>query len=168
MAGLGRPVQGARAAGSLQLVKRVVNDNGGTKTVADFGVGTTAGSLTFDAGVADGTSTIKYTSNALTVSAGSYSLTETDLAGYSEGSWSCTGGTANPTTFSAGSVAVANGATVVCTLEPCNHTGSTGPCSQALIDAGLPIAAVAWRWRAQRATSSRVGGRWPTWPTCFR
>ncbi len=31
----------------------------------------------------------------------------------------------------------ARGATVVVTLEPCNHTGRTGPCSQALIDAGV-------------------------------
>ena len=29
------------------------------------------------------------------------------------------------------------GATAVVTLEPCNHTGRTGPCSQALIDAGI-------------------------------
>ncbi|TKV28099.1 bifunctional diaminohydroxyphosphoribosylaminopyrimidine deaminase/5-amino-6-(5-phosphoribosylamino)uracil reductase RibD [Arthrobacter sp. NamB2] len=28
------------------------------------------------------------------------------------------------------------GATMVVTLEPCNHTGRTGPCSEALIDAG--------------------------------
>ncbi|HWU27938.1 MAG TPA: riboflavin biosynthesis protein RibD, partial [Microbacterium sp.] len=28
----------------------------------------------------------------------------------------------------------ARGATAVVTLEPCNHTGRTGPCSQALID----------------------------------
>ena len=35
----------------------------------------------------------------------------------------------------AGSKAV--GATIVVTLEPCNHTGSTGPCTQAIIDAGI-------------------------------
>ncbi len=29
------------------------------------------------------------------------------------------------------------GATAVVTLEPCNHTGLTGPCSQALIEAGV-------------------------------
>ncbi|WP_104164603.1 bifunctional diaminohydroxyphosphoribosylaminopyrimidine deaminase/5-amino-6-(5-phosphoribosylamino)uracil reductase RibD [Arthrobacter sp. SX1312] len=29
------------------------------------------------------------------------------------------------------------GATMVVTLEPCNHTGRTGPCSEALIDAGV-------------------------------
>ena len=31
----------------------------------------------------------------------------------------------------------ARGATVVVTLEPCNHTGRTGPCAQALIQAGV-------------------------------
>jgi len=31
----------------------------------------------------------------------------------------------------------ARGATVVCTLEPCDHTGRTGPCTLALIDAGV-------------------------------
>jgi hypothetical protein len=103
-------------AGSLQLVKRVVNNNGGSATVTDFNLTTSAGALTFDTGVADGADTIKYTSNALTVAAGSYSLIEGNVAGYTEGAWGCTGGTANPTTFSAGSVTVANGATVVCTI----------------------------------------------------
>ena len=31
----------------------------------------------------------------------------------------------------------ARGATAVVTLEPCNHIGRTGPCAQALIDAGV-------------------------------
>jgi len=31
----------------------------------------------------------------------------------------------------------AEGATAVVTLEPCNHHGKTGPCTQALIDAGV-------------------------------
>ncbi|MGX7679578.1 bifunctional diaminohydroxyphosphoribosylaminopyrimidine deaminase/5-amino-6-(5-phosphoribosylamino)uracil reductase RibD [Jatrophihabitans sp. DSM 45814] len=33
--------------------------------------------------------------------------------------------------------AAARGATAVVTLEPCNHTGRTGPCTEALIDAGI-------------------------------
>jgi diaminohydroxyphosphoribosylaminopyrimidine deaminase/5-amino-6-(5-phosphoribosylamino)uracil reductase len=33
--------------------------------------------------------------------------------------------------------AVPDGATAVVTLEPCNHTGRTGPCSQALTAAGI-------------------------------
>ena len=31
----------------------------------------------------------------------------------------------------------AKGSTIVVTLEPCNHTGSTGACAQAIIDAGI-------------------------------
>ena len=31
----------------------------------------------------------------------------------------------------------ARGATAIVTLEPCNHTGRTGPCAQALLDAGV-------------------------------
>jgi diaminohydroxyphosphoribosylaminopyrimidine deaminase/5-amino-6-(5-phosphoribosylamino)uracil reductase len=37
----------------------------------------------------------------------------------------------------------ARGATVVVTLEPCNHTGRTGPCSRALIEAGVRRVVVA-------------------------
>ncbi|GAA1480708.1 bifunctional diaminohydroxyphosphoribosylaminopyrimidine deaminase/5-amino-6-(5-phosphoribosylamino)uracil reductase RibD [Gordonia sinesedis] len=33
--------------------------------------------------------------------------------------------------------AAASGATAVVTLEPCDHTGRTGPCSTALLDAGI-------------------------------
>ena len=32
---------------------------------------------------------------------------------------------------------IAKGLTAIVTLEPCNHTGKTGPCAQALIDAGV-------------------------------
>ncbi|MEY2698235.1 MAG: hypothetical protein RL720_191 [Actinomycetota bacterium] len=35
------------------------------------------------------------------------------------------------------SVEEAKGSTFVVTLEPCNHTGRTGPCAQALIEAGV-------------------------------
>ncbi len=41
--------------------------------------------------------------------------------------------------------AAARGATAVVTLEPCNHTGRTGPCSLALIQAGVAAAVVAVR-----------------------
>ena len=37
----------------------------------------------------------------------------------------------------------ARGGTAVVTLEPCNHTGRTGPCSQALINAGIRRVVVA-------------------------
>lgn len=41
--------------------------------------------------------------------------------------------------------AAARGATAVVTLEPCNHTGRTGPCSVALIEAGVAAVVVAVR-----------------------
>ena len=101
----------------LTLVKRVVNDNGGTKTVSDFTLGTNAGSLTFDGGAADGTNITKYTSNQLTVVPGTYTLTEANVTGYDEGTWSCTGvaGTVVPT-YNAGSVVLAAGEVAVCTI----------------------------------------------------
>jgi diaminohydroxyphosphoribosylaminopyrimidine deaminase / 5-amino-6-(5-phosphoribosylamino)uracil reductase len=37
----------------------------------------------------------------------------------------------------------AKGGTAVVTLEPCNHTGRTGPCAQALVDAGIRRVVVA-------------------------
>ncbi len=39
--------------------------------------------------------------------------------------------------------ASARGATAVVTLEPCNHTGRTGPCSRALVEAGVARVVVA-------------------------
>lgn len=33
--------------------------------------------------------------------------------------------------------AAARGATLYCTLEPCSHTGRTGPCAEAIIEAGV-------------------------------
>jgi diaminohydroxyphosphoribosylaminopyrimidine deaminase/5-amino-6-(5-phosphoribosylamino)uracil reductase len=35
------------------------------------------------------------------------------------------------------------GALLVCTLEPCNHTGRTGPCTEAIISAGVTAVVVA-------------------------
>jgi diaminohydroxyphosphoribosylaminopyrimidine deaminase/5-amino-6-(5-phosphoribosylamino)uracil reductase len=40
---------------------------------------------------------------------------------------------------------LARGGTAVVTLEPCNHTGRTGPCSQALLAAGVARVVVAVR-----------------------
>lgn len=52
----------------------------------------------------------------------------------------------------------ARGATAVVTLEPCNHTGRTGPCAVALIEAGIArvVYAVADPGRASRGGAERL------------
>jgi hypothetical protein len=111
---------------SLTLVKRIINDNGGTAVVGDFGLTTSAGSLTFDAGVADGANTLKYTATTLTgLSAGSKTLHEGTLTGYTDGTWNCSGGTgAVVSTASAGSVVLNNGESVTCTITNDDQPGS--------------------------------------------
>lgn len=47
----------------------------------------------------------------------------------------------------------AAGATAVVTLEPCRHTGRTGPCTQALLDAGVSVVVY-----GQQDPSDEAGG----------
>ena len=104
-------------AASLTLVKRIVNDNGGTKVVGDFGITTDAGALAFGTGVVSG-STTTYTATTLTgLSAGTKTLAESDVAGYSEGIWSCDGAGTVVSTFDGGSVVLLNGEDVTCTIS---------------------------------------------------
>ena len=112
-----------RDRGSLTIVKKVVNDNGGTATVNAFGINTTAGSLTFDGGVANGTTTT-YTTQKITVVTETYTLKENNVYGYTEGNWSCTGaaGTVVPN-FDNGSVQVGKGEDVVCTITNDDEPG---------------------------------------------
>ena len=52
--------------------------------------------------------------------------------------WTQPGGRPHAETMALGQAGdVARGTTAYVTLEPCSHTGATGPCAQALIDAGV-------------------------------
>lgn len=51
--------------------------------------------------------------------------------------WHRGAGTAHAEVDALSHIPDARGLTAVVTLEPCNHTGRTGPCAQALIDAGV-------------------------------
>jgi hypothetical protein len=113
-----------RDRGSLTLVKKVVNDNGGSATVSAFGLNTSAGGLTFDSGTANG-STTTYTSQKMTVVTNTYTLKESDVYGYTEGTWSCTGAAGTVvSTFNNGSVPVAKGEDVVCTITNDDQPGT--------------------------------------------
>jgi len=102
---------------SLTIVKTIVNDNGGTAVVGDFGITTGAGTPVFGAPV--GTTTKVYTSTTLTnVTPGSTTLHEGLLAGYAEGTWSCVGNanTTGSTNAQTGSVVLGAGENVTCSI----------------------------------------------------
>ncbi|MFC1690225.1 DUF4215 domain-containing protein, partial [Pseudomonadota bacterium] len=100
---------------SLRIVKKVMNDNGGTATAADFDVSSSAGELVFDGG--SGTNPTVYTAATLTpLKPGMvYALSESDVAGYSEGSWSC-GANDGGGPFNAGTVTLAPGENATCEI----------------------------------------------------
>ena len=104
---------------AITIVKEVVNDNGGTAVVGDFGLTTSAGGLVFDDNTPNSTagSTTTYTSNAIIVDPGAYTFSESDIDGYQEGSWSCDGGTSPLTPFGAGGITIAVGDAVTCTIS---------------------------------------------------
>jgi uncharacterized cupin superfamily protein len=99
----------------LIIEKVVINDDGGTATVDDFGIATSAGTLTFGAAVEGPTDTFTYTAETVLVTAGAYTLSELAVAGYTPTDWTCTNGGGGP--FDAGSVTLAVGdPTVTCSI----------------------------------------------------
>ena len=85
----------------------MVNDHGGTATVDDFGITTSAGDLLFGAAVEDPADTFTYTAETLLVAAGEYDLAELEVAGYEPSDWTCSNGDGGA--FDDGSVTVAVG-----------------------------------------------------------
>ena len=105
---------------SLTIVKEVVNDDDGTSSASDFGITSNAGGLIF--GTPTGTGTVAnpliYSASPITgIAPGTYSLSETDTIGYTEGSWSCTGAAGQTVSaFDNGSVEIADDEDVICTI----------------------------------------------------
>ena len=91
----------------LIIEKVVVNDDGGTAVVDDFGITTSAGTLVFGAAVEAPADTFTYTAATLEVAPGTYTLAELALAGYEPTAWTCTNGDGGA--FDAGSVTLAAG-----------------------------------------------------------
>ena len=89
----------------LTLVKTVTNDNGGTATTAAFTL-TATGPTTIS-----GVSGAGSVTNA-SVNAGTYALSETNVAGYAAGAWSCTSGT-----LAGSNLTLTVGQTATCTIN---------------------------------------------------
>src|SRR5439155_1164551 len=142
---------------TLTIVKRVTNDNGGTKSVGDFGITTTAGALTFGAGADEGGGTSRYTSNPRTgLSAGSYSLFELNVTGYTEGTWSCNdGGTlGGGGVFNASTVTLVNGASSTCSITNDDMPGDWVVHKVAINDNGGTRVASTFTFKTTLANSS--------------
>src|SRR6185503_8264081 len=95
-------------APGLHLRKVVVNDNGGTATVANFTLS------------ANGPTPISGTSpvdSDSTFDAGTYALSETTVAGYTESAWACAGGTQ-----SGSNITVGLGGSATCTITNDDNT----------------------------------------------
>lgn len=74
---------------SLTVVKKIVNDNGGSATVSDFGITSNGSALSFGAGVVSGDTT-SYTASPSVKANMAYNLNEGTVSGYKNGTWSCT------------------------------------------------------------------------------
>ncbi len=100
----------------LIIVKVVENDDGGLATISDFTITTdaTTDPLNFTSNTVGTTTT--YTSDTLYLAPDTYSLVESDVDGYTEGSWSCDVGTLNDNSFDSGEVVLAIGEQATCTI----------------------------------------------------
>ena len=107
---------------TLTVIKKVVNDHGGSATVDDFEIKIGNDLITFEEGEVNG-STTTYTSTPSVIANVSYLLTEkNDVTGYTAGSWNCvdndTGNTvSNP-------VVLVAGQNVTCTIINDDKAGS--------------------------------------------
>jgi Prealbumin-like fold domain len=107
-------------AAHLKLVKQVINDNGGTAVAADFTLSASGPTPLSGAGGAESD-----------VNAGSYDLSETNVAGYSASAWSCVGGSQNNA-----SVTLALGESATCTITNNDQTAHLKLVKQVINDNG--------------------------------
>ena len=99
----------------LILVKEVINDDGGSLSLTDFSITTSAGTPVFDSGTTVGDTTT-FTSEKIYVAAGTFSLAEIDVDGYSPGLWSCDAGVLSQNMFDSGEITLDYGESAVCTI----------------------------------------------------
>ena len=104
---------------TLTLVKTIMNDNGGTKTLSDFPL-TATGPIppSCSPGLISGVSGTASVSGQV-LCAGTFALSEQTQSGYTPSSWSCTGGTQSGSNISLGL-----GGAATCTISN-NDVGPT-------------------------------------------
>jgi len=111
----------------LVVVKRIINDNGGTASVGAFALASTAGTLSFGVGAPDGTNTTRFEASPILnlLPNMAYSLHEGTVGGYTNGTWGCLGGTGAVNSDSAnGSVFLNPGDNVICTITNNDQPGT--------------------------------------------
>ena len=101
---LGSPLTLNDVAPKLHLRKVVVNDNGGTKTVADF-------TLTANGAGTNDLSGVSPVDSDGTLKADTFALSETTQPGYTASAWTCVGGTQ-----SGSNITVGLGESATCTI----------------------------------------------------
>jgi hypothetical protein len=99
-------------APKLHLRKIVVNDNGGTKTIANF-------TLTADGTGANDISGTSPVDSGSGLKADTWALSETNVYGYTASAWSCVGGTQNGS-----SITVGIGGEATCTITNDDKPGT--------------------------------------------
>jgi uncharacterized repeat protein (TIGR01451 family) len=73
---------------TLTVIKKVINDDGGDAVVFNFDLTVNDNDLSFDTGTTTGDTTT-YTATPTVLANTEYTLSEIDLAGYTEGDWDC-------------------------------------------------------------------------------
>jgi hypothetical protein len=126
----------------LKLVKTVTNDNGGTAVATDFTLSAAGPTPISGAGGAESD-----------VSAGTYNLSETTLAGYTAGAWSCVGGSQN-----GASVTLALGESSTCTINNNDNTAHLKLVKTVTNDNGGTAVATDWTLTANGTGTNDISG----------
>ena len=98
---------------TLTLQKIVTNDDGGTLGVNDFGITINDSALSWDSGTANGSSTTYKAMPSVNANQ-EYTLNESDVAGYEEGSWTCDNVTS--TAVRTAAITLSEGQSMTCTI----------------------------------------------------
>ncbi|WP_394537472.1 hypothetical protein PRJ39_14980 [Lysobacter enzymogenes] len=138
---------------TVTVVKSVTNDNGGNATAANFNIVFNGSAVSFGAPTGSAP-TLTYSTNAIEVPVGTYALSEADVAGYTEGTWTCTGTgvTMNSTAFDNGSVTLADGASATCTITNDDTAAALTLRKTVVNDNGGTAVATAWTLNAAGPT----------------